>query len=84
MAGRSKRFAYETSDLYLAAYLKIRTKFVGMEPDSKGPRQVFMFEADSKERFDELKMAWVTGTDLVPPQEYANAVRDLKNLVHLK
>jgi len=72
-----------THHLYLAAYLEVigvRRTGTEAEPSTDGrrPRVFFLYDED----ISEARLAFFNGQALVDAKAYANAVKDLKALVH--
>lgn len=71
---------YITTDLYLSAYLLIKGhRFVF---EKKGRRAHFNFESNSG--LDENANEYLMGTGSCEPLAYANAIKNLKNLLFNK
>lgn len=70
-----------TSDLYFAAYLQV----VGvpmLRTTRNNGKVTFIFDP-SVCNMTELKNGWVSQTGRVPAQLYANAIKNLKSMVHM-
>lgn len=71
--------AFRTSDIYLAAYLKIAgVDFQGVTHE--GTRAFFLFE--NQEGLDEIKQAFFAGTSKVPARAYAEEIKAFKSMVY--
>lgn len=72
---------FQTRDLYYASYLQASgLEMLRTDPDPDGRRFQFVFRADAD--LQELKQEWINCTGLVNAQDYAQAIRTLKSLVH--
>ena len=68
----------ETQDFYLSAYLRLKgLPMKGMK--EYGHRKLFIFEDD--DQFQQLKQAYYWNEAQVPPLEYKQEIRRLKDLV---
>ena len=72
---------WETSDLYLAAFLVARGfELVTSERQGEGWRVVFVFRDDA--HLAVVRQTWLTPDGMVVGHRFANAIKDLKGLVH--
>jgi uncharacterized protein DUF5659 len=81
MEEKNHKSPFRTPDLYFAAYLVA----VGVEmlsPEHISGRVYFLFEVD--EEMEALKHGWFSGSGVVPAMPYANAIKNLKSMVHQK
>ena len=70
---------FETTDFYLACYLRCRGyRLEGVRRD--GPRRVFQFE-DRAERQDAI-LSFFNNEGSVRPLAFATAIKDLKALIY--
>ena len=76
---------YQTGDLYFAAYLMV----AGVEyhdmvcDDGDSNRMVFEFESQGHQAMQALKRDYFSGKAKVPAKAYADAIRNMKSLLHM-
>ena len=68
---------YETSDLYLTAYLKLKGNKFKVEKTAKKSTFVFVSSPELLSNVDE----YLTETGSCEPLAYTNAIKNLKNLL---
>ena len=75
---------YRTADLYYAAYLKTAAvEFLSTEPDSRDPKRTnFVFAW--QENIRDLKAQYFTRRAKVSALTYADEIKALKTLIHIR
>ena len=83
-ADQSSARPYRTSDMYVAAYLMYaKANFLRVEKDASNPgskRSFFLFEKTPG--FEKLVAEFFNGRGMVPANDYAAKIRDVKTLTH--
>lgn len=69
---------YSTSDLYLAAFLKLKGYKMSVEKNRN--KANFIFEVD--ELLNDLIVNYLNGEGNCEPLLYANSIKNLKNLIY--
>jgi hypothetical protein len=69
---------YSTSDLYLAAFLKLKGYKMSVEKNRN--KANFIFEVD--ELLNDLIVDYLNGEGNCEPLLYANSIKNLKNLIY--
>ncbi len=69
---------YVTSDLYLTAYLKLKGFKFNLIKDNKKIK----FQFENSEQLINHVNEYLTENGLCEPLSYANAIKNLKNLIH--
>jgi hypothetical protein len=69
---------YSTSDLYLAAFLKLKGYKMSVEKNRN--KASFIFEVD--ELLNDLIVDYLNGEGNCEPLLYANSIKNLKNLIY--
>jgi len=69
---------YTTSDLYLAAFLKLKGNKMSVEKNRN--KAIFIF--DRSEELNNLITDYLSGEGSCEPLLYANSVKNLKNLLY--
>ena len=69
---------YKTSDLYLAAFLKLKGYKMSVEKNRN--KAFFSFEIDSD--LNDLIVDYLNGEGNCEPLLYANSIKNLKNLIY--
>ena len=70
---------FRTSDIYMAAYLKVSgVPFVGME--RKEQRVFFLF--DEGDGISDLKLQYFNNHSKVPARPFAEEIKAFKSLIH--
>ena len=77
--GSLRRGAFETRDFYLACFLRC-TGYELLDLRDEGPRKVFVFQ-DRPARRDDV-MAFYGEVGSVRPLAFAEAIKDMKALIH--
>lgn len=72
--------AYQTSDLYYAAYLKVaEVPFLGTKRE--GNRMFFLFEPS--DAMNDLKVSYFSRISKVSALTYADEIKSMKSLTHM-
>jgi len=73
-----EKSTYSTSDLYLAAFLKLKGYKMSVEKNRN--KANFIFEVD--ELLNDLIVNYLNGEGNCEPLLYANSIKNLKNLIY--
>jgi|TARA_R110001592_G_C13023893_1_gene737771 hypothetical protein len=74
----SENKIYNTSDLYLAAFLKLK----GQKFKVEKVRGKVNFKFDSTDKLSELVTDYLTESGTCEPLLYTNSIKNLKNLIY--
>lgn len=74
---------YRTSDMYVAAYLMYaRATFLRVERDREAGSKRSFFVFEKTPGFDKLVAEYFNGKGMVPANDFAAKIRDVKTLTH--
>lgn len=78
----SRTDEFRSPDLYFSAYLQV-AGLTMVRTETKDGRVFFVFDTSVGD-IDTLKEAWFNHGGKVPALPYANAIKSLKSLCHMK
>ena len=73
-----ENITYETSDLYLVSYLKVK----GFKFNIKNFKNRVKFQFEKTEEFDKELKIYFSEMGSVEPLLFSNTIKNIKNLIH--
>jgi hypothetical protein len=74
----NENITYETSDLYLVSYLKVK----GFKFNIKNFKNRVKFQFEKTEEFDKELKIYFSEMGSVEPLLFSNTIKNIKNLIH--